>query len=89
MFFTEMKRRQRMQGCLKINNFLNVLMGSFVGAFIGSSVYKYLDYKNKPDLYAMQSAPWYTGIQVTGIALIIILVICIVIKLIIRKKMKR
>lgn len=71
----------------KINNFINILMGSFIGVFIGGSVYKYFDYKNHPDLYAMQSAPWYTSIQITGIALIVVLVICVIIKIIIRRKM--
>jgi len=41
----------------KINNFINILMGSFTGAFIGSAISKYLDYKKYKDLYAMQSAP--------------------------------
>lgn len=72
----------------KINSFLNILMGSFTGAFIGGALCKYSDYKNHPDIYAVQSAPWYLGIQTTGIALVIILIICIVIKAFIRKKLK-
>ena len=42
----------------KINNFINILMGTFTCVFIGGAVYKYFDYKNHPDLYAMQSPPW-------------------------------
>ena len=68
----------------KINSFVNILMGGFIGAFIGGTIFKYLDYKNHPELFAMQSAPWYSGIQISGIALIIILIICVVIKIIIR-----
>ena len=73
----------------KINYFINILMGSFTGVFIGSAVFKYLDYKKNPDLYVMQSAPWYLSIQITGIALIIALLICVVIKVILGNKLKR
>ncbi|MBC8585042.1 hypothetical protein [Youxingia wuxianensis] len=73
----------------KINYFINILMGSFTGVFIGSAVFKYLDYKKNPDLYVMQSAPWYLSIQITGIALIIVLLICVVIKVILGNKLKR
>lgn len=72
----------------KINNFINILMVSFTGVFIGSAIYRYLDYKKYKDLYAMQSAPWYLGIQITGIALVVVLTICVAIKIIIKKKLK-
>ena len=73
----------------KINSFINILIGGFIGAFIGGSIFRYLDYKNYPELVVMQSAPWYTGIQISGIALIVVLIICVLIKIIIRKKMNR
>ena len=73
----------------KINSFINILIGGFIGAFIGGSIFRYLDYKNYPELFVMQSAPWYTGIQISGIALIVVLIICVLIKIIIRKKMNR
>ncbi len=41
---------------------LRIAMGSFVGVFLGSSVYQYIHWKTHPGLYAMQSAPWYAGI---------------------------
>lgn len=72
-----------------INSFINILIGGFIGAFIGGSIFRYLDYKNHPELFVMQSAPWYTGIQISGIALIVVLIICVLIKIIIRKKMNR
>lgn len=45
----------------RINNFLNALIGISVGTLVGHSVYIIYDYKAHPGLYAMQSAPWYTG----------------------------
>ncbi|MDD3403544.1 MAG: hypothetical protein PHQ72_09345 [Hespellia sp.] len=72
----------------KVNNFMNILMGCSIGVFIGSAIFKYLDYKKYPDLYVVQSAPWYLSIQINGIALICALIICVVIKVIIKKKQK-
>ena len=47
----------------RINNFLNALIGISFGILVGHSVYIIYDYKAHPGLYAMQSAPWYTSIQ--------------------------
>lgn len=71
----------------QINRVLNIIMGSSVGVLIGHGVYVYLDYKAHTDLYAMRSAPWYTSILVYGIVTLITLIICFVIKLVVRKKM--
>ena len=38
---------------------LNIIIGSFVGVFIGHGLYVLWDLKTRPELYAMQSAPWY------------------------------
>lgn len=73
----------------KINGLLNIVIGSFVGVFIGFSIYKLWDYKAHPDLYAMQSAPWYTGILVHGIFTVVVLVMAVLVKLIIRDKLRK
>mgnify|MGYP000888368391 CR=1 FL=1 len=73
----------------RLNQILNILMGSFLGVFIGRSVYVCWEYKIHSDLYAIQSAPWYTSIMVYGIVTAVILGIAIVIKLIIRQKIKQ
>ncbi|WP_418746125.1 hypothetical protein [Frisingicoccus sp.] len=73
----------------KINGFLNIVIGSFVGVFIGFSIYKLLDYKAHPDLYAMQSAPWYMSILVQGIVTVVVLVAAVLIKMIIRNKLRK
>lgn len=72
----------------KINNILNIVVGAFIGVFIGHGIYVFWDYKAHPDLYAMQSAPWYTGILVYLIFTIVLLAAAIMIKLIIRRKLK-
>ncbi len=72
----------------KLNRILNIIIGSSIGVFIGHGIYVFYDYKTHPDLYAMQSAPWYTSIWVYGIFTMAVLIVAIAIKLIIRKKIK-
>lgn len=71
----------------RINNFLNVLIGISVGTLVGYSVYIIYDYKAHPGLYAMQSAPWYTSIQMYGIFCAVVVGIAVIAKIIIRQKL--
>ncbi len=73
----------------KINNILNIIMGSFVGVAIGHSIYQYINYRKYPDLYAMQSAPWYTSIVLYCGLAIIVLLVCVVVKIVIKQKMNK
>ena len=70
----------------KINQVINTIMAAFVGVFIGHGIFLYLYYKNHPDLYVIQSAPWYTGILVYGIGTLAVLTICIGIKVVLKRK---
>lgn len=72
----------------KFNTLLNVIIGSFVGVWIGYSLYTYWDYRTHPDIYAMTSFPWYTGIQLSGIVVAVVVIVSIILKRIIRKKIK-
>ena len=72
----------------KINQVLNIIMGSFTGVFIGSGIYKYWHFRKYPDLYAAYSAPWYTGILVNGLFTLVLLAFCIVIKIILIENME-
>lgn len=67
----------------RLYQILNTIIGAFIGAFIGHSIYKFWDFKSHPDLYAMQSAPWYTSILLWAIVTAVIIVIAVIIKLII------
>lgn len=73
----------------KLNYILNILMGSVTGVFIGYGLYTVWDYKTHPDLYAAQSAPWYTGIVVDGIFVAFVLLLCFVLKQVIQKGAKK
>lgn len=73
----------------KLNNILNVIIGAFVGVFIGHGICVIWNFQTRPELYAMQSAPWYTSILLYGAFTIIVLLICFVIKAIIKHKQKK
>ena len=72
----------------KLNNILNIIIGSFIGVFIGHGIYVLWDFQTRPERYAMQSAPWYTSILVYGVFTFIMLLICIVIKAVIKHKQR-
>ena len=73
----------------KLNSLLNIIMGAFIGVFIGRAIFIILDYKTHPELYAMQSAPWYTSILQYAIFTVILLLICLVIKALSKRKVKK
>ena len=73
----------------KLDGILNILISSLIGAFAGHVIYVCLDYRTRPGLYDMQSAPWYTGILYYGIYTIALLIIAIIIKLILCRKLKQ
>ena len=73
----------------KLNNILNVIIGAFAGVFFGHGICVVWNFKTRPELYAMQSAPWYTSILVYGAFTIVVLLICFVIKAIIKHKQKK
>ena len=70
----------------KVNYILNCVMGSFVGVTIGYSIYQYIDYKKYPDLYAMNSAPWYINSLLYCGSTVVVLLVCCSVKVIIKHK---
>ena len=72
----------------KLNCFLKIVIGSFIGVFIGFGIYKFWHFKTYPNLYAMQSAPWYTELLLDGALVAVLVVVCIILKLIIWRKLK-
>ena len=64
----------------KLNHIVNIIMGSLMGAFVGRSLLIAWRFKTYPELYAMQSAPWYTSILTEGVCVLAVLLICIIIK---------
>ena len=73
----------------KINQILNIIMGSFISVFIGSGLYKYWDFQKYPDLYVIQSAPWYTSILINGLLTLVLLAVCMIVKVTLIEKIGR
>lgn len=73
----------------RLNNILNTIIGAFIGVFIGHVLWKIWDFKTTPELYAMQSAPWYTSIVLYGVVTFVEVLVCVVIKAIIKHKRKK
>lgn len=70
----------------KVYNTLKVFLWCWIGAFIGSSLYRYVDFRSHPGLYAMQSAPWYTSIGVGAVFTALVVAVLLVAMWAIRKK---
>ena len=73
----------------RLTTFLNTIMGACIGVFIGHNVYITYGFKKYPELYVMQSAPWYSSILVYGTFTLAVLLICVVIKAIIKHEHKK
>ena len=70
----------------KLNSLLNIIMGSSVGVFIGHTLFEYSRFRKYPDLYAMQSAPWYTSTVIYGAVTAAIVLISLILKIFAIKK---
>ena len=68
----------------KLCGVLKTAIWCLIGVLLGSTIYTVLDYKAHPGLYAVNSAPWYTGIVlgagVTAALVLVLLVILLVLK---------
>ena len=73
--------------------YLNCIMGAFIGVFIGRTVSITWNYSRYPERFLASSAPWYSGIVMhagfTLVALIVCLIIRVLLKRISRSKEKQ
>ena len=73
----------------KINLALNTIMNTVVAFFLCRSVFYIGDYFTDPNAYAMQSAPWYTAMLWLGVYTLVIVAVCSVIKVVLKKRIKK
>ena len=74
----------------KWNRILNSVMITSVSVTIVRFIVDYVDLMIlRPEVYAMRSAPWYVGGLVYGAITLVVLLICIVIKAIIKYKVHK
>lgn len=62
----------------KIQQLLNIVIGSSIGVLIGTLIYKYWHFHNYPKMYFGYSVPWYTGIIVQGIFTLLLIAVCLI-----------
>ena len=73
----------------RFNNILNTIIGVFIGVFIGNSVFRFWNYKTNPNMYGMQSAPWYISILVEGAFTICVLLVILVVKFFVKRSIAK
>ena len=72
----------------RLNQILNIVIGATLGVFAGDALFLYWDWRTHPELYAMNSAPWYTGPVVYGFVAAAAILVSLIVKAIIRPKLK-
>lgn len=72
----------------KLYQILRTAILCVVGVFAGTSIYQYIDYRQRPGLYALTSAPWYTSIQIDAIFTVTVVLLLLLAMQIIKRKMK-
>ena len=75
-----------MKDTKKIQTTLNIIIGSFGGTFIGHALERYMHYRKYPAIYEIHSAPWYTALIIPAIFTLIVILVCIVIKIVLKRK---
>ncbi len=71
----------------KLYDMLRSFQWGLIGVFIGKSIYQFFDYKAHPAFYAVQSAPWYLGIEIHAIFTIIVVAAILIIRWFIKRQM--
>ena len=72
----------------KVYRILKTALWCIVGVFIGRSLYTCYEYKTYPELYAMQSAPWYYGILMNGVLIVVVVAGILIVMALLKKRMK-
>lgn len=68
---------------------LKLFLGCSIGIFLGRCIYLYFDFKARPDLYAMQSAPWYVDLKFQGIVTAVLAAVLLAVMWLIRKNIDK
>ena len=69
------------------NERINMIMSGSISLTIIRFIIDYVDLNYlRPEVYAMDSAPWYVGGLVYGAITLVVLLICVIIKVIIKNK---
>ena len=68
---------------------LKLFLGCSIGIFLGRCIYLYFGFKARPDLYAMQSAPWYADLKFQGIITAVLAAVLLAVMWLVRKNIDK
>ena len=68
---------------------LKIFLGCSIGVFLGNCIYRYLDFKARPGLYAMQSAPWYVDLEIQRIVTAVLAAVLLAVMWLVRKNIDK
>ena len=72
----------------KLYQILRTAILCVVGVFAGTSIHQYIDYRQRPGMFALSSAPWYTSIQIDAIFTAAVVLLLLLAMQIVKRKMK-
>ena len=68
---------------------LKLFLGCSICIFLGRCIYLYFDFKARPDLYALQSAPWYVDFDSQGIITAVLAAVLLAVMWLVRKNIDK
>ena len=72
----------------RLYSILKTLLGCLIGVFAGSSLYRCWDYAQRPDFYAVDSAPWYGQLLVNGVLTAVAALAILLVLFLLKRKIK-
>ena len=70
----------------RLEQALRIFLGCWIGAFLGSAVWRWADFHAHPERYVMNSAPWYIGIQINAVVTLVVAVAILLILWYLKRK---
>ncbi len=69
----------------QISKALDITTLTLTAVFFSYAIYLYYNFKTHPEIYAMQSAPWYTQLLLWGMIFAAFLIGVVIAKVVIKK----
>ena len=68
---------------------LRIAAQALAGAWASYALWQWWDFSARPGLYAMQSAPWYTGVLLCGAAAAVLVLVLLAAAWLLRRGQRR
>lgn len=72
----------------KLYGLLRILLWGLVVGFSGNGIRLVYDYMTRPERYAVQSAPWYLGLVITGALTVLLAAVLLILMGIVKKRIR-